>query len=129
MKPRVGGSQADLGDGNGQPPAVRLHGLGRVGAQVHDDAVNLGRIGHDVVQAGIHLLGNLDGAGQGGAEQLEGLLDQHAELKGLEFVFVAVAEGQYLADQLGGPQAGDANLLDVLVELRALSLWERARSL
>ena len=53
---QVGRTQADL-----QHSTLVTHGMPRIGAEVHDDLVNLGRIGHDHPQMLGHAAMDLDG--------------------------------------------------------------------
>ena len=57
-----------------EQPAVIAHGMIGIGTQIHDDLMNLRRVGHD--RAGLRVYGvpNLNGFGKGSAQSFRASL-------------------------------------------------------
>ena len=93
--------QRDLKDA----PALS-HRMGRVGAQIHQDLVDLGRIGDNDRRPGLDRFPDLDRGRDGGSQQLDPFLDDRVELDGLLFRLLHAAEGEDLSHQVFCPLAG-----------------------
>ena len=95
--------QNHLGQLDVEGADIFFHGLGGIGAQVHDDLMHLGRVRHHGVHIRIDLRPDFNGRGQGRSQQPERFLDQRSDLQRLEVAFALAAEGQDLAYQVAGP--------------------------
>ena len=83
-----------------------------IGAEVHDDLMNLGWVGK---RDGIcfELLSDLYGRRYGGPEQLKGFLDQGDQFQRLLVYLGSPAESQDLADQFPGTVRSHHDLIQV----------------
>ena len=68
--------------GEGAP--LGPHGVGGIGAQIHDDLMQLGGIRH-YIGLGLNIVDDFDGGRQGGPHQFEHLFDQKTQFDGLVF--------------------------------------------
>ena len=85
------------------PGLLFPHGVRGIGAQVHDYLTDLWGIGQHLGKFLIKLSAEFNSSAQSGAEQPEGLLNQRREFDHLKLRRLLAAEGEDLADQLGGP--------------------------
>ena len=81
-----------------------------VGAQVHDYLVQLSGIRQHQAAIGIDLALDLDGGGQRGTDQVQGLLDQLVDLHRLLLLVAVVAKGEDLAYHLPGTSGSGVDL-------------------
>ena len=105
-----GGLRCSEGDGlepNFHPPGPAMHGVGRVGAKVEHDLMDLRGIGAD--GAGLERLDDLDGRRRGGADQLECFGDRPGNIQRSELRVAFAGEREDLADQFLGALTGGAN--------------------
>ena len=68
-----------LAQGNGENPALFLHGMVGVGAEIHDNLMDLGGI-RQHRPLGVDIVLDLDGGGDGGAQHLQCLLGYQRDL-------------------------------------------------
>ena len=80
--------------------------MGRVGTQVHEDLMNLGRIRKDHAGLILESLVDLDGGGQCGPEELQAFLDKWGQLNGFLLCFVLTAEAEDLLNKVLCPVSG-----------------------
>ncbi|EKD40164.1 MAG: hypothetical protein ACD_75C00155G0001 [uncultured bacterium] len=92
MMPDIFLRQFDLGKADRQHPAVLLHGLGCIGAEVHNDLVDLSGIGQDVLEIALQLRPDLDRGGQRRAEHFQRFLDQRPDLQRFQLLLALPAE-------------------------------------
>jgi hypothetical protein len=76
-----------------------------VAAEIQQDLVELRPVGQDPGPAGLDVLAKLDGGGQGGAQEPQGLSDDVLQRDGLPRLFHLAAEGEDLLDERFGPRA------------------------
>ena len=90
------------------------HGVMGVGAQVHDDLMDLGRIGSYGGPGPIHLFADVNGCGQRGPQQLQDFFDHQIDPDRAAIVFRPTAERKNSAHEIFGPMAGSEHLLYLL---------------
>lgn len=105
---RVAGEEGRIGlalsQADSEHAAVIPHGMAGVGAQIHDDLVNLGRVAKDGGGRFVDFHLKIDGGGEGRAEQALSVIDKRIQFAQAAFLFAAAAEGEDLADE--GARAG-----------------------
>jgi len=101
-----GALDLDRPQGHRQHPADGAHGIGGVGAEVHENLVHLGGIAKDRRAVVVDVEADVDGGGQRGAQQAQRLLDHGAEPGDDALLLAAAAEGQDLRHEIPGPVAG-----------------------
>lgn len=85
-----------------------------IDAQIHDNLVNLDRIGVDSPAIGADIFPDSNGRGQRGAEHGQCFPDNCLRLERYPFHRGLPAEGQDLQDQVSGPVPGGKRLVQVL---------------
>ena len=83
-----------------------LHGLGRIGTQIHQYLLNLGGVAHNVCRFAADVGSDFNGRRQGGSQKLEGFIDERFDIDRLKFLFGLAAERQNLPDQIPGAISG-----------------------
>ena len=101
--------KADIEDAAGL-----AHSVLSIRTQVDNDLVQLGWIGKHSVYLGINVLANLNGGGERGPQQGEGLLDQGRELYGCMGLFRTPTKGEDLLDQGLGTLARPEHFLELV---------------
>ena len=76
-----------------------------IGAEIHDDLMDLGGVGLNIFFR-TNVFADIDRAGDGGAQQLQGLLDDRPQLNGVAFSFCLTAERENLVYQIPCPFRG-----------------------
>ena len=97
-----------------------------VGAKIHYDLVNLGRIGQHR-RRGTEALNELDGAGQRRTQEFETLLHHGFQINDLPFLALPPAEGQNLLHEIFRPFSGPQNLLEIFLGFGRPSISSSAR--
>ena len=77
-----------------------------VGHEVGDDLVDLDAVGERCGQAVFKLADDLDGRGQGGAQQPEGVADIGGEVERFAVLLAVAGKGEDLADEVARAFAG-----------------------
>jgi hypothetical protein len=93
-------------------PWLLPEGLGGVGEQVHHDLLQLGRIGQRARHGAIELQVQHRGLGQRGAQDLDVLLHQRAQVHGAHLEAAPARVGQHLPGQVRRAPGGAHRLLD-----------------
>jgi hypothetical protein len=104
-----------------QSSTVGAHGVRSVGAQVHENLVQLARFAHHRKQALSHLEIHADGGREGGAKQFPGFVDDLLDMDRKQFRFLLATEQQNLSSQIAG---ATATLQDALDRFQAGTLGE-----
>jgi len=89
--------------------------MGRIGAQVDEDLVNLRGISQNRVPIGGYLLTDFNAGGNGCPYQFYGFLHERDGVEGLHLGFSLAAETEELANDVLCPETGPADLLKVLM--------------
>jgi len=89
-----------------QPAALLFHGVGGVGAKVHDDLVHLRCVGHGCAGMRIHAVYYFDIRGKRGAQQLDGLARNDVDIDGGPLAARLAAENENLLHQVFGAVRG-----------------------
>ena len=110
MKARVFLVERDVGGLDGQL-ASRRHRVARVHGQIHDDLLNLARIGANRAQvsAGNHY--QIDVFADHAGQHLQVFCDHAIQVQNLRRQHLLSAEGEELARERGGPTRGAGNFL------------------
>ena len=87
--------------------------MGRVGAEIHENLVDLRGVGQDHAVRGRDIEVQVDRDGQGGAEELHGLLRQRDDVEGSAFLFDLPAEREDPAHEDLRAVAGAEDLREV----------------
>ena len=93
-------SKIDIGEADREAAPRLLHRVRRVCGEVHEDLLDLGRIGDDRVRCRPDVQLHTDGARQRAAKELVRLLDQGRQPQGVSSGLGLSAEGQDLLDQI-----------------------------
>ena len=104
--------------GHFQYVAVRAHGLHGIGAQVHENLLDLCRIGQYVGLTD-NVGANVDRFRDGRPQKVQGFPDNGPHLDGLDVDIVLAAERQDLVHQILGSQAGRMDLPEVFLQCAA----------
>ena len=85
-----------------------------VGAEVHDDLVNPGRVGQDGAAPRIDVLPDVNGGGDSGAQEFQVFLDDVLQFERAELLAAPAAEGEDLLHQILGAEPGFQHFTDVI---------------
>src|SRR5208337_3401403 len=96
------------------------HGMGGVGAEIHDDLLHLGRIRKHESRLALEVRPDLYGAGERGPEELEGLPDHRGALERQFLLLRLSAEGEDLLDELPAADTRGEDALHVPPDRRSL---------
>ena len=111
-----------LGQAHLQDASLFAHGMAGIGADVHDDLMDLGRVGHDIPNLRRYVLSDLYAGRQGCPEQFEGLFENRGNLSRRNRLLSLSAECKDLPHEIPCPFPSSVYLFEIRM-YRAL-LWE-----
>ena len=104
----------DPGEFDIQATYLALHGMGGIGAEIHEDLMNPAGINLDRPQATRDFSLDRDGGRDGGPQQLQDFLDGGTDIDRTLARLVCPAEGEDLPDKITGPAAAFFHLFQIL---------------
>ena len=112
-----GGVLVDEGvvEADGEFASAR-HGVARVDDEVHEDLLDLARVGSDLAQVRVHDDGEFDVFADGAVEEALDFAERGGEVDYLGGDHLAAAEGEQLVGEFGGALAGGLNVGDLLAQ-------------
>src|SRR6267142_4809454 len=96
------------------------HGMGRVGAEVNQHLLHLGRVCQDSASVPVNNGPYRNSGGQGRAQQRQRFFDQPMKLDGGASEFGLTTESQDLLDQVSGPPPSGEYALQIVPHRAAL---------